>query len=113
MFDTTHPGANGITAQEPKARMKIDSGASRNTALSAPSGMTISFRTNFPKSAKDCIRPKGPTTLGPLRHWTPAQILRSPHSRNASETSTPTMTSRTPPTVIRVQPPGVDQKSIS
>ena len=53
------------------------SGASRKMALSAPSGITGSFSTNLKKSAKDCSRPNGPTTFGPRRSCTPAQILRS------------------------------------
>src|SRR3990167_5427540 len=66
MLDTTQPGANGITAQPTRARVKVSTGASRKTNLSAPSGMTSSFSTNLIRSAKDCSRPNGPTTLGPL-----------------------------------------------
>ena len=67
MFDTTQPGATGIAAQPMKASTKLSMGARRKTNLSAPAGMQISFSANLPKSAKDCISPKGPTTLGPLR----------------------------------------------
>ena len=109
----THPGANGMAAQAMKARMKVSSGASRKTTLSAPAGTMISFRTNLKKSAKDCSRPNGPTTLGPLRICTPAQIFRSASSRKASEIRIPTVTSRMPPAVARVQPRGVVQKSIA
>jgi hypothetical protein len=107
MLLTTQPGANGITAQLPKASTKVRSGANRKTVLSAPAGMTISFSTNFKKSAKDCIRPKGPTMLGPLRICTPAQILRSARSKNANEIRMPTVTARIPPMVSTVQPTGV------
>ena len=55
----------------------IPSGANRNTPLLEPEGMTGSFSTNFKRSAKDCSRPHGPTTLGPRRICTAAQILRS------------------------------------
>ncbi|MNJ42745.1 hypothetical protein D3C77_377200 [compost metagenome] len=65
--DTTQPGAKGITAQAMKASTKLISGARMKTTLSDPDGMTISFSTNLKKSAKDCSRPKGPTTFGPFR----------------------------------------------
>src|SRR3954470_12403305 len=112
MLETTQPGANGITAQAPKARVKLIRGASRKTTLSALDGMITSLTKNLMKSAKDWNRPNGPTTLGPLRICTPAQTLRSPQSRKASETITPMMTSRASPKVIRVQPPGVAQKEV-
>ncbi len=108
--DTTQPGANGITAQTMKAVMTVITGAIRKTVLSAPAGTMISFNTNLIMSAKDCRRPNGPTTLGPLRIWTLAQILRSASRRKATATSTPTVISRTAPVVARVQPPGVVQK---
>src|SRR5665213_164281 len=113
MFDTTQPGASGITAQAPKARVKLTRGASRKTTLSAPAGTTISLRTNFRKSAKDCKRPKGPTTLGPLRICTPAQILRSASSRKAKDNSIHTRTARICRTVTKVQPTGEAQKPMS
>src|SRR5450432_2160709 len=104
MFHTTQPGASGITAQAPNARVKLTMGASRKTNLSAPAGMTISLSTNFRKSAKDCSRPKGPTTLGPLRIITPAQILRSASSRKARDSRIQITTARICSTVITVQP---------
>src|ERR1044072_5551511 len=113
MFDTNQPGAKGTTAQATKERMKGSKGASRKTTVSAPSGMTISLRTNLKKSAKDWNRPNGPTTLGPLRICTPAQTLRSPQSRKASETMTPTTTRSASPGVIKVQPRGVAQKEVA
>ena len=64
---TTHPGAIGIAAQAPSASVTLINGASRKTNLSAPAGMISSFNRNLPRSAKGCSRPKGPTTLGPLR----------------------------------------------
>ena len=112
MSDTTQPGASGTTAQAAKARTKLIRGARMKTTLSAPSGMTISFSTNFRKSAKDCSRPNGPTMLGPLRICTPAQILRSASSRKASDSRIQIMTARIWPTASRVQPPGVAQKLV-
>ncbi len=94
MLLTTQPGARGITAQPTTARAKVTSGASRKTNLSAPEGTVISLRMNFRRSAKDCSRPNGPTTLGPLRICTPAQIFRSPHRKKARETSSQTVTAR-------------------
>ena len=46
-------------------------------ALVGGAGITGSFRTNFSRSAKDCSSPQGPTTFGPRRSCTAAQILRS------------------------------------
>ena len=57
--------------------MADTSGASRNTPLFAPAGMTGSLSTNFSRSAKDWNSPNGPTTLGPRRICTAAQTLRS------------------------------------
>ena len=108
--EMTQPGANGMAAQAMKASTKLISGASKNTTLSDPAGTTISFSTNLKKSANDCSRPNGPTTFGPLRICTAAQILRSASSRKARLIRIPTVTSRMPPAVIRVQPSGVVQK---
>src|SRR4051794_29439124 len=112
MSEITQPRFIGITAHAASASTQDTSGASRNTPLLEPDGMIGSFSTNLRKSAKDCSRPNGPTTLGPLRICTPAQILRSAHSRKARETITPTTTNNVSPVVIRVQPPGVAQKDV-
>ncbi len=77
MSAITQPALTGITAQAASASTQVTSGASRNTPLLAPAGMTGSLSTNFSRSAKDWNRPKGPTTLGPRRICTAAQILRS------------------------------------
>ena len=77
MSAIAQPSSTGITAQAASASTAETSGASRNTPLLAPAGMTGSLKTNFSRSAKDCSRPNGPTTLGPRRSCTAAQILRS------------------------------------
>ena len=77
MSAITQPTLTGITAQAASASTQETSGASRNTPLLAPAGITGSLSTNFSKSAKDWNRPQGPTTLGPRRICTAAQILRS------------------------------------
>src|ERR1700726_1026662 len=77
MSEIPPPTSFGITAQAASAKTQLTSGASRNTPLLAPEGMIGSFSTNFKRSAKDCSRPHGPTTLGPRRICTAAQILRS------------------------------------
>ena len=77
MSAITQPALTGITAQAASASTQVTSGASRNTPLLAPSGITGSLRTNFSRSAKDCSKPHGPTTFGPRRICTAAQILRS------------------------------------
>ncbi len=91
------------------ANTTLITGASRNTNLSAPDGMTSSLNTNFRRSAKDCSRPKGPTTLGPLRHCTAAQTLRSNRIRNATPTSRTTVTNRIWPSVNRLQKSGLEK----
>ena len=83
MSEITQPSAKGITAQVITGRTKAIIGARKNTALSAPAGTTISLTMYFRKSAKLCSRPKAPTTFGPLRICTAAQILRSAYIRNA------------------------------
>jgi len=77
MLATAQPELTGITAQAAMASVPVTSGASRNTPLLALSGMIGSFSANLVKSAKLCSRPKGPTTFGPRRSMTAAQILRS------------------------------------
>ncbi len=78
MSATTQPPEDtGITAHAAIAKVAIKNGANRNTLLLAVSGMTGSFSANFMKSAKLCHRPQGPTTFGPRRNCTAAQILRS------------------------------------
>ena len=74
---TTQPSAAGITAQAANDRTTDTSGASTNTILLALEGIIGSLRMNFPKSAKGCMMPQGPTTFGPRRNCTEAQILRS------------------------------------
>ena len=80
MSAITQPALTGITAQAASASVQVTSGASRNTPLLEPAGMTGSLNTNFKRSAKDCSRPHGPTTFGPRRICTAAQILRSASS---------------------------------
>ena len=80
MSAITQPTLTGITAQAASASVQVTSGASRNTPLLEPAGMTGSLNTNFNRSAKDCSRPHGPTTFGPRRICTAAQILRSASS---------------------------------
>ena len=83
MSEITQPGATGIAAQAANASVRVRIGASKNTVLFAPAGMMISFSRNFPKSAKLCIKPNGPTTFGPLRIMTAAQTFRSRSNKNA------------------------------
>ena len=81
MSETTHLpqlfSLIGITAHAASAHVAVASGASRNTTLSEPAGISGSLNTNFKRSANDCNRPKGPTTFGPRRSCTAAQTLRS------------------------------------
>ena len=77
MSATTQPAATGMTAQADSASVVVTSGASRKTPLLAPDGTTGSLSTNLRRSAKDWSRPQGPTTFGPRRICTAAQIFRS------------------------------------
>src|SRR6188474_1901654 len=58
----------------------IPAGSNKGAPLLEPAGMTGSLNTNFNRSAKDCSKPQGPTTLGPRRICTAAQIFRSASS---------------------------------
>ena len=78
MLAITQPSENGITTNANIASVIDRNGARKNTNLSAPAGTMISLSTYFSASATDCSRPHGPTTFGPRRIWTAAQILRSP-----------------------------------
>src|SRR6267142_375343 len=53
MSEITQPRSIGITAQAANARTQLTSGASRNTPLLEPEGITGSFSTNFKRSAKN------------------------------------------------------------
>jgi hypothetical protein len=94
MLAMAQPTLTGITAQVASASTQVTSGASRKMPLLAPAGMTGSFITNFSRSAKDCSNPQGPTTLGPRRICTAAQILRSASSTYAMTISNTTSISR-------------------
>jgi hypothetical protein len=84
----TQPLLNGITDHATKDKTKVTSGAKIKTTLSEPAGMTISLKTYFRKSANDCKSPKTPTTFGPFRICTAAQIFLSAYMRNARQIST-------------------------
>ena len=113
MSEITQPGAQGITAQTIIGRTKLTIGASRNTALSAPAGTTISLTMYLRKSAKLCSSPQGPTTFGPLRSCTAAQILRSAYIRNARLTRTTTVTARHCARISRKRPKPLEKNSIA
>src|ERR1700735_1147612 len=65
MLEMTIPAPTGITAHAASASTQVTSGASRNTPLLAPAGMTGSLRMNLSKSAKDWNSPPRPPTCGP------------------------------------------------
>ncbi len=78
MSDSTQPGLKGITAQASTASTKEMSGARKKTGRSTPAGTTTSLKMYLAASATVCSRPKAPTTFGPRRSCTAAQIFRSP-----------------------------------
>mmetsp|Transcript_1086 Transcript_1086/g.2140 ORF Transcript_1086/g.2140 Transcript_1086/m.2140 type:complete len:499 (+) Transcript_1086:558-2054(+) len=63
------------------------------------------------KSAKLCSRPKAPTTLGPLRIITAAQIFRSAYIRNAKATRSGTTSSKHCNRISRPMPNVVSVKN--
>ena len=73
--------SKGITAQPTMARMKVIIGARTKMTLLALVGMMVSLRNSLAPSAIGCSRPKGPTTLGPLRICIAAMTLRSARVR--------------------------------
>ena len=77
MSAITQPLLKGITAQAMKATITLTRGARKKITLLAPAGTITSLNRNFSASAMVCSRPNGPTTLGPRRICTAAQILRS------------------------------------
>src|SRR5664279_2449819 len=93
MSATAQPTLTGITAQAASASTVEINGASRNTPLLAPAGIVGSLSANFNMSAKDWNRPQGPTTLGPRRICTAAQILRSASRMKAIATNSTTSSS--------------------
>ena len=77
MSASTTPLSKGITAQAMRLRLKVRIGAAMKTTRLAPLGITVSLNSSLAPSANGCSRPKGPTTLGPLRSCAQASTLRS------------------------------------
>ena len=66
-----------LTAHATRLRTKVSIGASRNTTVLAPLGITVSLVKSFSPSAIGWSRPNGPTTFGPLRICIAPITLRS------------------------------------
>ena len=77
MSAITRPSPKGITAQPIMPSVKVSIGASRKTTRFAPEGRMVSLKNSLRPSASGCSRPKGPTTLGPLRSCMAPITLRS------------------------------------
>ena len=78
------PLSNGITAHPTKLSIKVIMGASKNTILSDPDGIIISFVNNLIPSANGWSSPNGPTTLGPLLSCIEAITFLSKYVSNAT-----------------------------
>src|SRR5215469_14917459 len=102
MLAITTPGLKGMTAQATRASVKVTSGATTNTTELAPLGTMVSLTSSLTPSAKGCNRPKGPTTLGPLRSCENASTLRSAYVNMAIASSNGTTTAITSAAVITV-----------
>ena len=87
-------GPNGITAKARNAGTVDSTGATRKITLSAAVGMMSSFSASFTPSARDCRRPKGPFTLGPMRCCMRATTRRSNQMLNSVSTTRITKISR-------------------
>ncbi len=96
MSAATQPSSSGTTAQPAKASVAVTSGARMKITLFAPAGTMTSLNRNLKASAMVWSNPKGPTTFGPRRSCTAAQILRS--SRMTAATISSIRNSRTPST---------------
>ncbi len=68
MLAITQPGAKGITTQASSASIIDRNGARKNTNLSAPAGMTISFTTYFSASATDLQQTPRPDHVRTAAH---------------------------------------------
>ena len=80
-------GPNGITANARNAGTVDSTGARMKIALSAAVGMMSSFSASFTPSARDCSRPKGPFTFGPMRCCIRATTRRSNQMLNSVSTT--------------------------
>ena len=81
---------NGITDQAIRAKVIVTIGAKIKITLLELEGIIISLKIYFKASAKDCNKPKGPTTFGPCLFWTNAQTYLSNHTISATDTRTGT-----------------------
>src|SRR3981081_2551435 len=67
----------GMTVHERKAAATAMVGAMTYMILSVFAGMKLSLNASFTPSAASCIRPYGPTRLGPGRLWIRPSATRS------------------------------------
>jgi len=86
MLESTNTtfSAKGMKAHEMKLSEKVSKGANIKTSVLDVEGNIVSFTTNFKASAKGCIKPKTPTTFGPLLLCIPPIILRSNKVKKAT-----------------------------
>ena len=82
-----------------RPRLKVTIGASTKSMRLAPAGTMVSLNRHLIPSATGCNRPKGPTTLGPLRSWIAAHTLRSKYVMKASTSISGTTIARMYPMV--------------
>lgn len=92
IFESTRitSSEKGIKAQEIKLKENVTKGASTKTNVFEVDGNTVSFTNNFNASAKGCINPKTPTTLGPRRRCIAPIIFRSNNVKKATVIKTGT-----------------------
>ncbi len=76
-------GPNGMTENATNAGTTAMTGARMKTTLSAALGVMSSLSASFTPSARDCSRPKGPCTLGPMRCCIRATTRRSHQMLNS------------------------------
>ena len=69
MSQITIPSDKGITAHPIKLKIKVKLGAIKKIFVLVLVGKVVSLVNNFKPSAKGCVSPIKPITLGPLRLW--------------------------------------------
>ena len=103
-------GPNGMTENATNAGTTAITGARMKTTLSAAFGVMSSLSASFTPSARDCRRPKGPCTLGPMRCCIRATTRRS-HQMLKSVSST--RTTKISTALSAITQPGSWPKSLS
>lgn len=102
---TCRLGPKGSTTKGTITGAKTSTGPSTNSSQETGCGVMSSLATSLTPSTMVCSRPKGPTSLGPMRNWMWAATLRSAHTRNMALTWMNNRTNTSPSTRARISGP--------